>query len=349
MANRNRPAFSLRDVIGEYLMELGERSERVVVVNADLSGTCRNRRFAERFPPRQFNVGIAEQNLVSFSAGLAHEGFLPYAFSMAPFLSMRACEQCRTDAAYARLPVRLMGTYAGVSGGISGATHWAMEDVAILSAIAGMTVCEPCDPVQAKRMLDASVSYPGVMYIRSTIERVPGIYGEDYAFELGKASVVTDGNDGAFLCSGITVPFALEAAGIVKAEMGARVRVVDLHTIKPLDDAAVLDAARTGCIVAAQDHSVCGGLGSMVAGVLAERGVSVQFQNVGIPDRFVPAAHAPYLYRKFGYDAGGLAKTMMELLTKSRKRTDARSSGNSGGGYNRSVVFPRSAIYNRAA
>ena len=141
----------LRNVMGNYMLALGKKSKKVVVVNADLMGTCRNKSFVEAFPERSFNVGIAEQNLVSFAAGLAHEGFVPYAFSMAQFVSMRACEQVRTDVAYGNLPVRLVTTYAGVSGGISGATHWAVEDCAILSAMPNMTVLEPSDAMRCRQ------------------------------------------------------------------------------------------------------------------------------------------------------------------------------------------------------
>lgn len=148
------PKF-LRNIIGEYMVELGDKSAEVVMVNADLMGTCRNSTFFQKYPQRTFNVGIAEQNLVSFAAGLAHEGFIAYAFSMAPFISMRACEQCRTDVAYGNLNVRLLATYAGCSGGISGATHWSIEDCAIMNSMPNMTIMEPCDAVQAKKMMEA--------------------------------------------------------------------------------------------------------------------------------------------------------------------------------------------------
>ena len=152
---------AVRDVAGKYISKLGEKSDKVVVVNADLSGTSRNKGFCEEFPDRSFNVGIAEQNMVSFAAGLAHEGFIPYAFTMAPFISMRACEQCRTDVAYERLNVRLIGNYAGYSSGVSGATHCALEDCAIMGSMAGMTVLEPGDPYQICKMLEASLTWDG--------------------------------------------------------------------------------------------------------------------------------------------------------------------------------------------
>lgn len=306
--------YFLRDVIGNYMMELGKNHELVTVVNADLMGTCRNKSFVEEFPERAFNVGIAEQNMVSFAAGLAHEGYIAYSFSMAPFISMRACEQCRTDVAYANLNVRLLATYAGVSGGISGATHWSIEDVAIMTAMPNMTVLEPCDPVQARRMLDASVMYQGPIYIRSSVEPVIEIYNSNYRFVLGEASIPMDGDDGAFICSGITVKYAIEAAKKIQQDFNKRIRVVDMHTIKPLDRKAVVDAAKTGNIVVAQDHNVVGGLGYAVALVLAEEQLSPRFVNIGVTDVFVPMAHAPYLYHKFGYDTEGLYHAMKRLV-----------------------------------
>lgn len=309
----NEKSF-LRNVIGEYMSELGQKNDKVVVVNADLAGTCRNKDFVQKYSERSFNVGIAEQNMVSFAAGLAHEGFIPYTFTMAPFASMRACEQWRTDVVYAGLPVRLMATYAGLSGGISGATHWAMEDVAIMTGIPELTVLEASDPIQAKRMLDFSLVYEKPLYIRSSVEGVKNIYTDDYKFELGKASVPREGNDGAIICSGVVVQYALEAVDRIFEKTGKKIRVVDMHTIKPVDRNAIIDAAKTGTILVAQDHNIVGGLGSIVATVLAEEGLVVKFENIGIPDKFVAMAHAPYLYHEFGYDVDGLINNMMDLL-----------------------------------
>lgn len=309
----DRENVFLRNVIGEYIAELG-KNEKVVVVNADLGGTCRNRHFEELFPDRSFNVGIAEQNMVSFASGLAHEGFIPYAFSMAPFISMRACEQCRTDVAYADLNVRLIAPYSGCSGGISGATHWAIEDCAIMAAIPNMTVLEPSDPIQAKRMLDYSLSHSGPIYMRVSVEPTVSIYGETYKYEFGCASIAREGNDGAFICSGITVKYALAAANTIAERTGKQIRVVDMHTIKPIDKDAIIHAAQTGRIVVAQDHNIIGGLGQQVSSVLATAGISTKFANVGIQDRFIAMAHAPSIYDQFGYNADGLERKMTELL-----------------------------------
>ncbi len=306
--------YFLRDVIGKYMTELGKMDNNVVAVTADLMGTCRIRDFFEEFPTRSFNVGIAEQNMVSFAAGLAHEGFMPYAFTMAPFLSMRACEQCRTDVAYGHVNVRLMGTYAGVSGGISGATHWSMEDVAIMCGIPEMTVLEPCDPVEAQRMMDATLSFKGPIYIRSTIEPVDAIYDDSFSYQIGKASIARKGKDGTFICVGITVKYAIQAAEAIEKKYGKQICVVDMHTIKPIDREIIKKAANTGVIVAAQDHNIFGGLGTQVAQVLAEEGWNCKFKIAGIPDKFVAMAHPSYLYHQFGYDAEGLEKTILSLM-----------------------------------
>lgn len=310
----NSEKYFLRDVLGNCMTELGRMNEKVVMVNADLMGTCRCRGFAEEFPERSFNVGIAEQNMISFAAGLAHEGFIPYVFSMVPFITMRACEQCRTDVAYADLPVRFVAPYAGLSGGISGATHWGFEDCAIMSAMPNMTVLEPCDPIQAKQMMRATLESNKPVYIRCSVEPVHAVYGEEYDFKIGKADVVRNGQDGAFLCAGITVKYAVQAAEAIAERTGKEIRVVDMHTFKPIDREAVLKAAETGHIVAAQDHNIIGGLGYAVASVLAEGSASVKFKMLGVPDVFETMAHAPYLYHKFGYDDVGLEAAMLELL-----------------------------------
>ncbi|MGN0818196.1 MAG: transketolase family protein [Candidatus Coproplasma sp.] len=303
--------------MGNYMTELGKIDNRVIVVNADLMGTSRNRTFVEQFPEKAFNVGIAEQNLVSFAAGLAHEGYIPFANSMSPFITMRACEQCRTDVAYGGLNVRLIGTYSGVSGGISGATHWGIEDCAIMASIPGMTVLEPSDSVQAKKMLKDSLSYKGPIYIRVSVEPQATLYEDSKkSFEFGKANILKDGHDGMFICSGVTVQYAIEAAELIEERFNKHIGVLDMPTIKPIDESAICNAAMTKHIIVAQDHNIIGGLGSMVAMVIAKNNLNTQFKILGIPDEFVPMAHAPYLYNQFSYDAEGLITEMLNMLER---------------------------------
>lgn len=305
---------SLRDVLGMYITELGKKNEKVVIVNSDSRIGGRNSSFYHAFPEREFNVGIAEQNMLGCAAGLAKEGFIPFTFSFSPFISMRACEQARTDIAYSGAKVRMCGSYGGYSGGISGATHWGLEDVAIMTAIDGMVVVELCDPYQAIRVLEASLRYDGPMYIRVGVAPVNVIYDQNYRFELGKASICRQGADGAFIVSGPVVQYAIEAAQSIERKSGKHIRVVDMHTIKPIDREAVLSAVETGHVVAAQDHNKIGGLGYMTAAIIAESGKACKFRILGCADEFIPMAHAPYLYHKYEYDAEGLEKNMNLLL-----------------------------------
>jgi len=305
----------LRNVVGEYMLTLGEKDSKVVIVNADLAGTCRNKNFIEKFPDRAFNVGIAEQNMISFAAGLAYEGFHPYAFSMAPFITMRACEQVRTDVAYGRRNVTMIGVYAGVSGGISGATHWGIEDVGIMSAIPDMTVFEISDSEQAKQILELSLTYNKPLYIRCGVEAVEDIY-KKISVKPGGSFTVIEGEDGAFICSGVIVQYAIEAAKKIKFETGKSIRVLDMYSIKPIDKNALKNAAQTGNVIIAQDHNIIGGLGSIAATVIAESGIKTNLKILGINDKFVPMAHANYLYNKFSIDTEGLIAEMKTMLQK---------------------------------
>lgn len=309
----NNTKSFIREHVGNYMLELGRTDERVVVVNADLMKTCRNTSFVEEYPNRSFNVGIAEQNLVSFSAGLAHEGFIPYAFSMAPFISMRACEQCRTDIAYGNCNVRLIACYSGLSGGISGATHWGIEDCAIMTSMPNMVVLEPSDSYQAKRLLDISLSHEGPVYMRITVEPTEDIY-EKNIFKIGGSNEVISGEDGAFLCSGVIVSKAVHAAQKIYETTGKKVRVIDLYSIKPVDEKAIIEAAETGHVVVAQDHLKIGGLGDIVSRVIARNGLSTKLCVLGVEDEFSTMAHAPALYEKYRLDETGLTEAMLGIL-----------------------------------
>lgn len=311
-----REIFYLRDEVANAVLDLGEQNNRVVFVSANVMSSCRVGDSKKRFPDRVFEVGIAEQTMVSFAAGLAKEGLKPYIFTMAPFMSMRACEQVRTDVAYNKLDVKMFAPYAGVSGGISGATHWAIEDCAIMGGIPKITILEPSDPVQAQKMVLATETWDGPVYMRIGIEGVPQIYSDDYDFKIGKADTIIDGEDGTFICSGVTVKYAIEASSRILKECGKKIRVIDMHTIKPIDRDAVLKAAKTNNVVVAQDHNTIGGLGSMVASVIVESGCQTRFKVLGIPDDFVVMGHAPYLYHKYAYDSEGLYVAMCELLDK---------------------------------
>lgn len=306
--------FSLRDAVGACMESLGEQYPNMIVCSADVDVSSRIGGFKKKFPERSYNVGIAEQDLMSFCTGMAIEGYIPFAFSFAPFASMRAAEQVRTDICYNNLPVRIVANYAGYSGAESGCTHCALEDCAIMSSFANMTVIEPGDPFQIARVLKATMEWQGPVYIRMGKEATTSLYGEEEKYEIGKALMPRAGQDGAFIASGIVVHHAMEAAQIVKEKTGAEIRVIDMHTIKPLDKEAVLEAAKTGRIVCGQDHNRIGGLGYAVGNTLAEAGVSCKFKILGCPDEFVPLATPNFLYHLNEYDAEGLAKNMMAML-----------------------------------
>ena len=298
---------SLRDAVGKCLVELGSKYDNMLVVTADVDTSSRIQAFQEAYPDRCYNVGIAEQSLMSVSAGLAHEGFKPLAFAFAPFASMRAYEQVRTDICYSKLPVIIIGNGAGYSNGASGCTHCGLEESALM-------VIEPGDPQQVVKVLEAAMELNAPVYIRLGREATVSLYPENVKYEIGKALIPREGNDGAFICAGIMVHFAMEAANRIKEELGKEVCVVDMHTIKPLDKDAVLAAAKTGRIVAAQDHNLMGGLGQLVGATIAEAGMACKLVCRGCPDEFVPIATPEFLYARNGMDANGLFEAMKSLF-----------------------------------
>lgn len=312
--DNNYEKYYLRDAISSSVLAHAQNNKNICFVSANVMSSSRVLESIKLFPERAFNVGISEQEMISFSAGLAQEGFTPFVFTMAPFMSMRACEQVRTDIAYNNLNVRMIATYAGVSGGISGATHWGIEDCAIMRGIPGITVLEPCDPIQAKKMIDALEYYKGPVYIRIGVEPVPNLYDEDISYEIGKANTIMEGDDGAFISSGVLVKYAIMAAQRIEKETGKKIMVIDMHTIKPVDCDAVKKAAKTKKMIVIQDHNIIGGLGDAVASVLVQSGIGIKFRCIGIPDKFIVMAHAPFLYKKYGMDEEGVYSSMMEIL-----------------------------------
>ena len=303
-----------RDIAGNTMTRIGKENDNVVVIVPDMMRSSRTMGFRTEFPDRSFNMGIAEQQMVSFAAGLAGEGYMPYCFTFGTFMSLRACEQIRTDVCYNGLPVRFLAGNAGYSAGTMGATHCSLEDVGILCSMGNMTVVEPGDPLQVAKIMEASLTWEGPIYVRMGREAQTPLYKEDYKYEIGKAITVLDGDDGAFICSGSIVHFAFEAANKLKEDLGANIRVIDMHTIKPIDKEACVSAAKTGKLVCAQDGNIINGLGYMVATVLMEAGVSCDFKILGCPDHYVPLATPEYLYRKNGYDAEGLYENMKQML-----------------------------------
>lgn len=283
---------SMRAAYGEALVELGRSREDVVALSADVSNSDYSGMFAAAFPDRFLNVGIAEPTLVDVAVGLANEGLVPFANTFAFLLETRAVEAIRTHCCYGGAAVKLMGAYAGVSDSFDGPTHHAIADMAILRALPGMTVVSPADPVAVAKLLPRIADWPGPVYVRLNRNEVPILFDDDYAPEIGKAIVHRPGDDVTLIGTGIMLSRCFEAADEL-ATRGIAARVIEVHTIKPLDLDVILAAAvETGAFVTAEEHSIVGGLGGAVVEALAAvRPIPVE--RVGIADTF--ATSGPYL------------------------------------------------------
>ena len=306
-------SVATRMAFGQELIECAKTNKDFVVCNADTK-TCGLEKFGQLFPGREFSFGIAEQNLVGAAAGLASCGNKVYLATFAVFASMRACEQVRTFVCYPNLNVTVIGTHTGLQVGGDGATHAAVEDVSIMRALPNMTIVQPADAVAARAIARASVDFEGPLYIRLHRNAVADIYGEDYKFELGKATTVRDyGTDLTMIVSGILLKKALDAAEILKAD-GINVRVLDMSTIKPLDTEAVIKAAKeTGAVMTIEDHTVLGGLGAAVAEVVVQN-QPVPMELVGIQDRFGESGDPELLYRDNGMDVDSIVAKARALV-----------------------------------
>jgi len=293
----------------EVLAELAETNPDVVLLSQDFGPVGS---FTARFPERHFDLGITEQNLVGVAAGLAHAGLLPFVLAMAPFLSMRAFEQIRTDCAYNRNNVKFLAPFAGLEAGAWGATHHAIEDIALLRAIPGMTVLSPADPDEAVRAVRAAAAVDGPVYIR--IGGLMPIDGYDAPFRIGEAVTLRDGDDLTIVATGPCVAAALAAHDALRAD-GIGARVVNVHTIKPLDRDVITAAAReTERVLTVEEHSVIGGLGGAVAEMLSAIGVG-RLERLGIRDVFcTEVCPYPDLLRLHGLDATGIETAARALL-----------------------------------
>ena len=312
------PAF----VAGEELADLGDSDPRIVVLTADLAGANRTVDFAARHPDRFFNVGVAEQNMVSIAAGMAATGLVPFAATFAAYLALLACEQVRTDCAYTGMPVRLLGHHSGMSLGYYGTSHHSLEDIAVTRAIADLAVVCAADANQLRAILRRSLEWPGAMYIRLGRGRDPEVYDEvPDDFQLGKAIRLRDGQHLTIVATGSEVRACLDAADSLAAD-GIEARVVDMHTIDPLDRAEILAAAsETGAVLTVEEHNVTGGLGSAVAETLADGGVGVRFRRHGVPDEHVVIGPPAALYNRYRLDAAGVELVARELIGAERQGT----------------------------
>ena len=291
-----------REGYAKGLLVLGEKDENVVVLDADLAGATYTGKFKAKFPERFFDCGIAEQNMIGISAGLAASGFTVFASSFAMFAAGRAFEQIRNSVGYPHLNVKIAATHAGISVGEDGASHQCNEDIALMRTIPGMTIINPADAVEAKAAVLAAAKYNGPVYLRFGRLAVPVIFDRSYQFEWGKGTVLTEGNDVAIIATGLMVNEALIAAESLKNE-GIHVRVINMPTIKPLDEEIILNAAREcGTIVTAEEHSIIGGLGSAVCETLSTS-LPTPVIRVGVEDVYGRSGPAVDLLHMFGLDA----------------------------------------------
>lgn len=305
-------AKSTRLAFGEILAELGELHPEIVVLDADLSKSTMSSLFAKKFPQRFFEMGIQEANMIGVSAGLALSGKIPYACSFACFITGRY-DTIRISVAYTRANVRIIGTHAGIGIGEDGTTQMGLEDVSLMRSLPNFSVCQPSDEIETKELIKYSVKHKGPMYIRLTRQNLPNIFDNNYKFEFGKGVKLTDGNDAVIFATGALVGESLKAAEILQKD-GINLRVVNIHTIKPIDkDLIIKSAKECGLVFTAEDHNIIGGLGSAVAEVLSEN-YPARVIRIGLNDTFGESGTPEALYKKYGFDSESLAKKIKSFL-----------------------------------
>ena len=302
-----------RDGYGEGLIELGKTRKDMIVLDADLAGATRTGKFKAVYPDQFIDCGIAEGNMMSVAAGIATTGRLVFASSFAMFAAGRAFEQVRNSIGYPHLPVKIGATHAGISVGEDGATHQCNEDIALMRTIPGMTIINPADAVEAKAAVIAAADIEGPVYMRFGRYAVPVFNDEaTYKFEVGKAVKLNDGDDVTIIATGLMVDEARKAAEILKAE-GINADVLNIHTIKPLDEEAVIASAKkTGKVVTVEEHSVIGGLGSAVCDVLSAK-CPTKVVKIGMNDEFGMSGSAADLLEHYGFTAANIVKTVKEM------------------------------------
>lgn len=315
--------LSTAEVYSQTLSDLAEDNDKIVVLTADLAKSTKVGTFFNRYPDRSYNVGIAEANMIGIAAGLASTGLIPFTSTFAIFNSCRALDQVHTDVCYPNLNVKMIGSHAGTSFGQAGSTHHATEDIAIMRSMANLTVLVPADGMQTAHVVEAAVEHQGPVYIRINRGFDQIVYREPLEnFQIGKAIKLHEGSDMTFIACGCCVFQALQAARELDAQ-GIKVRVLDMHTIKPLDKEAVLEAIHdTRRIITVEDATVIGGLGSAVAEVLAESGKACAFKRLGIQDVFSPIGLQEDLLSYHGIDTNGIMKAAGELLSMDFEEDD---------------------------
>jgi transketolase len=317
MNPEKKMGIATRDAYGQALVEVGRTNSNIVVLDADVSGSTKSRGFAKEFPDRFFNFGIAEANMVSAAAGLASCGKIPFASSFAAFLMCKSFEQLRMSVANPHLNVKICGSHSGISLGEDGASQMAVEDLSLALALPKFVVLVPADEVATRALVKQAASYTGPVYIRTGRPSAPLIYSEGEEFTIGKAKMIRSGRHVTVLATGLLVWEALEAAGLCK-DRGIDVRVIDIHTIRPLDEGTLLQAAReTGAVVTAEEHLVNCGLGAHVAQLISKN-FPVPMEFVGIKDTYAESGKPAELFERYGLTARHIVSAIEQVLKKKR-------------------------------
>lgn len=315
-----RMAKSIRDAYGDALLKYGGENERVVVLDADVSGSTKSTVFGKKYPERFFNVGIAELNMVGMAAGMAASGKIPFANSFAVFISTLGLIAARAFGSYSELNIKLMGAYGGLSDAFDGASHQSLEDVATMRALPNFEVYVASDEYQTDWLVKNAIEREAPMYIRLSRDSMPVLYSESESFEPGKAKIVREGSDVTIIACGIMVGFALEAAKKLEVK-GIRATVIDLFCIKPIDSAAIVrSVSLTAAVVTAEEHSVIGGLGGAVAEVLTANGVTCAHEFVGMQDCHGESGKYAELLTKYGLDANAIEQACIKAVNRKTGR-----------------------------
>jgi len=314
-----KPGRPMRDIFGDALLEVCRENPRVVVLDGDLGNSTKAETVRQAFPERFFNLGIAESNLVGVGAGLAGAGLIPWITSFSSFLLCNAYDQIRLAVAMSNINAKILGSHGGITLGKDGPTQMGIEDLALMGGLPTMTILVPCDPASMRAAVKAATDYPGPVFLRSSRVAMPHIYPEDNCpFRIGKANVIRAGSDVAIIACGLMVPAALDAAAML-AEEGLQARVIDLHTIRPMDTATITQAARdTGAIVTAEEHLLHGGVGSNIARIVsAHHPVPMRF--VGLADTYVESADPFDLLEKYHMTAEDIYAAAKDVFAAKEK------------------------------
>lgn len=308
--------ISNKQVICDTLIEFGKEDKDIVVLVSDSRGSASMANFAKELPDQLVEIGIAEQNLVGVAAGLASAGKKPFIASPACFLAMRSIEQVKMDVAYSKNNVKIIGISGGVSYGALGLSHHSLQDIAYMRTLPGMTVILPADRIETRKMIEKLLTYPKCAYVRIGRNAVPDVYeSEDYDFEIGKAVTMAEGNDITIIATGEMVSVAVNTAKELKNE-GVSCRVLNMHTVKPIDEAAILKAAKeTGHIITVEEHSIFGGLGSCVSEIVSQA-CPVPMKILGIPDEPAIGGNSKQVFDYYGLNVENVKKVAIDMLKK---------------------------------